>query len=106
PRPPRRWSYHGTTTPFLEPCRREGRHKRRRQHVHLSADEATALKVGQRHGPPVVLTVQAGAMAAAGHLFYRSANGVWLTNHVPPLYAAIPLIVICQCAVARRVVAP
>jgi putative RNA 2'-phosphotransferase len=78
--------YHGTTTRFLDAIKREGLHKRGRQHVHLSPNEATALKVGRRHGPPVVLTVQAGAMAAAGYLFYRSANGVWLTDHVPPAY--------------------
>lgn len=82
--------YHGTTTRVLDAIEREGLHKRRRQHVHLSPDEATALKVGRRHGPPVVLTVQAGAMAAAGYLFYRSANGAWLTDHVPPEYLEIP----------------
>ena len=69
---------------------REGLHKRSRQHVHLSPDEETALKVGRRHGPPLVLTVQAGAMAAAGYLFYWSANGVWLTDHVPPQYLELP----------------
>jgi len=82
--------YHGTTTRLLDAIKREGLHKRRRQHVHLSPDEATALKVGRRHGPPLVLTVQAGAMAEAGYLFYRSANGVWLTDHVPPQYLEIP----------------
>ena len=25
-------------------------------------------------------------MHAAGHLFYRSANGVWLTEAVPPRF--------------------
>ena len=38
------------------------------------------------HGPPVVLVVDAAAMQAAGHVFYCSANGVWLTDHVPPAY--------------------
>jgi putative RNA 2'-phosphotransferase len=28
-------------------------------------------------------------MAAAGHLFYRSANGVWLTEHVPAAYLEV-----------------
>ena len=31
-----------------------------------------------------------GAMAAAGHVFYCSANGVWLTDHVPPAYITFP----------------
>jgi putative RNA 2'-phosphotransferase len=54
-----------------------------RQHVHLSLDIATAIKVGQRHGKPVVLTIRAAEMAAAGYQFYFSANGVWLTETVP-----------------------
>jgi putative RNA 2'-phosphotransferase len=55
-----------------------------RHHVHLSPDAATARRVGARHGPPVVLEVAAGRLAAAGHVFLRSDNGVWLTAHVPP----------------------
>jgi RNA:NAD 2'-phosphotransferase (TPT1/KptA family) len=54
-----------------------------RQQVHLSADEATAHLVGQRHGKPVVLTVDALRMHAAGFKFYRADNGVWLTDQVP-----------------------
>jgi putative RNA 2'-phosphotransferase len=30
--------------------------------------------------------VNAAAMRSAGHLFYRSDNGVWLVDHVPPEY--------------------
>ncbi|HSS01884.1 MAG TPA: hypothetical protein VLM79_32725 [Kofleriaceae bacterium] len=29
---------------------------------------------------------RAGEMAAAGHVFYCSANGVWLVDHVPPKF--------------------
>jgi putative RNA 2'-phosphotransferase len=54
--------------------------------VHLSADAQTAANVGARHGTPVVLRIRAGGMAAAGHLFYRSENGVWLTDAVPPQF--------------------
>jgi putative RNA 2'-phosphotransferase len=46
----------------------------------------TAIAVGRRHGPPVVLAVDAAAMAAEGHQFRRSANGVWLADHVPPAF--------------------
>jgi putative RNA 2'-phosphotransferase len=56
----------------------------RRTYVHLSADTATAQKVGARHGTPVVLTVAAGRLWADGHRFYRAENGVWLTDRVPP----------------------
>ncbi|WP_349356406.1 RNA 2'-phosphotransferase, partial [Escherichia coli] len=37
-----------------------------RHYVHLSADEATARKVGARHGSPVILTVKAQEMAKRG----------------------------------------
>ncbi len=56
----------------------------RRHHVHLSADPDTARAVGARHGRPVIFTVDAAAMAQAGRLFFRSDNGVWLTDAVPP----------------------
>ena len=67
-------------------CRQKGLLRGRRDSVHLSPDEATARKVGARHGEPEVLVVRAGEMHAAGFAFYRSANGVWLTNHVPSEY--------------------
>jgi putative RNA 2'-phosphotransferase len=54
--------------------------------VHLSADADTAAKVGARHGKPVVLVVDAAAMSAAGHAFFRSGNGVWLTDAVPAAF--------------------
>lgn len=82
--------YHGTASRFVDSIRQAGLERRSRQHVHLSADLATAVAVGQRHGTPVVLTVQAGAMATAGFMFYRSANGVWLTDHVPLNHLAFP----------------
>ena len=75
--------YHGTATRFVDAIRREGLVKRSRQHVHLSADAGTATTVGARHGKPVVLIVRAGEMAAVGHAFFRSENGVWLTDAVP-----------------------
>jgi RNA:NAD 2'-phosphotransferase (TPT1/KptA family) len=48
------------------------------------ATPATATQVGARREAPVILTVDAAAMHAAGHAFYQAANGVWLTDHVPP----------------------
>ncbi len=78
--------YHGTATRFLASIRDTGLRSGSRQHVHLSADPATAVAVGSRHGKPVVLTVQAGKLHRAGGQFYLSANGVWLTLTVPPEY--------------------
>ncbi len=57
-----------------------------RQHVHLSKDIATAAIVGGRRGKPVILTISSGAMYRDGQLFFLSANGVWLTDAVPPQY--------------------
>jgi len=78
--------YHGTVEKFLPSIRAQGLLKGERHHVHLSADEATARKVGERRGQPILLMVQSGAMYRAGHAFYRSANGVWLTDQVPTEY--------------------
>lgn len=76
--------YHGTGHPTADLIQRMGLEKMRRHHVHLSADPETARAVGARHGRPVLFAVDAAAMAGAGYLFYRSDNGVWLTDAVPP----------------------
>lgn len=76
--------YHGTSRKAAEPALREGLRKVGRHHVHLSPDVATAMLVGRRHGPPVVFSVDAAAMHADGSVLYRSDNGVWLVDSVPP----------------------
>jgi putative RNA 2'-phosphotransferase len=81
--------YHGTAERFLESILPTGLEKRSRQHVHLSADIDTAHKVGSRHGKPVILKVAAGQMQRNGCVFFRSDNGVWLTDHVPIVYLSI-----------------
>ena len=78
--------YHGTVDAALAGIKADGIKKGARHDVHLSADLGTATKVGGRRGKAVILTVRAGAMADAGHVFYRSENGVWLTDHVPPQF--------------------
>ncbi|MEM8600522.1 MAG: RNA 2'-phosphotransferase [Bacteroidota bacterium] len=82
--------YHGTARTHLASIRAQGLVRGKRHHVHLSADSETAVKVGQRHGKPVVLTVDAARMQADGHVFFRSDNGVWLTDAVPPAYLTAP----------------
>ena len=78
--------FHGTATRFADAIRSEGLKPQSRQQVHLSRDEETALKVGQRHGKPIIFRVAAGRMAVDGFAFYQADNGVWLTDVVPPLY--------------------
>lgn len=82
--------FHGTVARSLEAIRREGLRPMDRHAVHLSIDAETARRVGTRRGRPVVLIVAAGAMAASGHEFRVSANGVWLVNEVPPEYLSEP----------------
>jgi putative RNA 2'-phosphotransferase len=78
--------FHGTVERFWPSIRETGLVRRARQHVHLSSDVETAARVGERRGTPVILTVAAGAMQAAGFSFFRSENGVWLTESVPPRF--------------------
>ncbi|WP_410643050.1 RNA 2'-phosphotransferase [Amycolatopsis sp. lyj-346] len=78
--------YHGTVAKYLDAIFREGLRPMNRHAVHLSATVETARTVGARRGKPVILQVDAAAMAAAGHAFQVSANGVWLTASVPPPY--------------------
>jgi putative RNA 2'-phosphotransferase len=82
--------YHDTVARFLDSIRRQGLLRGSRHHVHLSPDRETAQKVGSRRGRPVVLVVEAGRLHRAGRPFFRSANGVWLTEQVPPEYLRFP----------------
>ena len=75
--------YHGTARARLDAILAEGLRRMGRHHVHLSADPETATRVGARHGKPVVLEVAAARMAADGHRFFLSDNGVWLTDRRP-----------------------
>ncbi|MDG4821421.1 RNA 2'-phosphotransferase [Asanoa sp. WMMD1127] len=79
--------FHGTSAESVPSILRSGLVKGRRHAVHLSVDLPTARRVGdRRRGATALLSVDAAAMEAAGHRFQRSANGVWLTAHVPPTF--------------------
>ncbi len=86
--PPR--LYHGTVGRFIDSIRTHGLLKGERQHVHLSRDPETASKVGGRRGTPVILSIRSQAMHEAGHGFFLSKNGVWLTHHVPSEFIEFP----------------
>lgn len=81
--------YHGTVERFVSSIMRNGLEKRSRQHVHLSADVATATRVGSRRGKPIVLQIAAAEMHSAGFQFFLSANGVWLIDQVPAQYISM-----------------
>lgn len=80
---PPEFLFHGTIERFILSIKKEGLQKMRRQHVHLSKDKETAVKVGARRGAPVILVINALKMQTKGYQFYKSENGVWLTNEVP-----------------------
>lgn len=81
--------FHGTGEKSVQSILNAGLEKRSRQHVHLSSDVETALKVGQRHGKPYVLKVLAEEMYNDNFQFFISDNAVWLTDNVPPKYIMI-----------------
>ena len=78
--------YHGTGEKYVSSIDRQGLIPKSRLYVHLSKDSDTAIKVGARHGTPVVYRVDAHKMAEDGYKFYLSVNGVWLTKEVPMKY--------------------
>ena len=78
--------FHGTGAQNRELLLSQGLKKMRRHHVHLSQQVETATKVGARHGKPLVFEVDAAQMHRDGFEFFRSENGVWLTDEVPPRY--------------------
>jgi putative RNA 2'-phosphotransferase len=81
--------YHGTAEKYLASILREGLQKQARHHVHLSERVDQAAAVGRRHGELVVLQVSAGSMHRAGQEFFRTPNGVWLTDQVTPEFLAV-----------------
>ena len=83
---PPEFLYHGTGEKFVSSIDKEGLLSKSRLYVHLSKDTDTAVKVGSRHGKPVVYRVAAGKMADDGYECFLSVNGVWLTKAVPAEY--------------------
>ena len=78
--------WHGTGKKYVESIDQEGLIPKTRLYVHLSSDYDTAIKVGKRHGEPVIYKVDTKRMTEDGYEFFLSVNGVWLTKRVPSLY--------------------
>ena len=86
--------FHGTITKHLNSITKDGLLKMNRQHVHLSGDKDTAINVGNRHvrnyrDELMLLVINIKKMREDGHKIYKSANGVYLTEHIPPKYIFI-----------------
>ena len=78
--------WHGTGEKYVTSIDEIGLIRKSRLYVHLSKDKETALKVGSRHGKPVLYTVKTREMYQDGYTFFLSKNGVWLTKEVPVKY--------------------
>lgn len=78
--------WHGTGEKYVASIDEQGLIPKSRLYVHLSKDKDAAVKVGKRHGNPVLYIVKAGEMYRDGYQFYLSKNGVWLTKQVPVKY--------------------
>lgn len=78
--------WHGTGEKYVSSIDEIGLIRKSRLYVHLSKDKETAVKVGSRHGKPVIYTVKAREMYQDGYEFFLSKNGVWLTKEVPVKY--------------------
>lgn len=75
--------FHGTSERFMESIMSTGIEPMSRQYVHLSSDVNTAIKVGSRHGKPVILDIDTDEMKKRGAKLYKSENNVYLTKNVP-----------------------
>lgn len=79
--------FHGTVEGFVDSIRSSGLKPASRQHVHLSADMETAMRVAKRRkGRVVIFSVDCLSMRQEGHAFFLSENKVWLTDTVPSRY--------------------
>ena len=78
--------YHGTAKAFVESIMSQGILKGKRLYVHLSTTIDMATKVGERHGEPAVLIIDAKRMHEDGAKFFLSRNDVWLTEFVEAKY--------------------
>lgn len=57
-----------------------------RTKLHLSESEEKAKIIGARHGVPVVLKIDCNAMERDGFKFFKSEDGVYLSDDIPIKY--------------------
>lgn len=79
--------YHGTSERNLaEILKSESILPMSRAQVHLSASVDDAIRIGARHGKPVVLEIDADEMQKDGYKFYKSKDNVYLVSEIPLKY--------------------
>jgi putative RNA 2'-phosphotransferase len=75
--------FHGTTIKVADQILHEGLKPMGRQYVHLAVDPGLALRVGSRHGRPIVLQVDSAGAYADGVPFFRANENFWLVESLP-----------------------
>jgi putative RNA 2'-phosphotransferase len=79
--------FHGTSSRLMKQIKHEGLKSMRRQYVHLSIDEQTALQVAKRkEGTSVIVTISATKAYRDGIKFYQGNKATWLTDYISPEY--------------------
>lgn len=77
--------YHGTSHEALEKILKEGLKGMKRQYVHLSIDEETAINVGKRRdNEPIILKIDTAKARTLGTSFYMGNDKVWLSSQIAP----------------------
>ena len=80
---PPEFLWHGTGEKYVSSIDKQGLISKSRLYVHLSSEKETAIKVGKRHGKPILYKIKSQEMYQNCFVFYYSKNGVWLTKEVP-----------------------
>lgn len=86
--------YHGTADRFMASIQEIGLQPQTRDMVHMSNDYYAAHTIALRHTGGsvkgvVILQIHAKHMYQDGYEFYKSEDGVWLTESVPYKYIEI-----------------
>lgn len=81
--------FHGTSDKAVNKILKEGLSKMNRAKVHLSENYEDAKRIGSRHGEPRVLFIYTRNLISRGWKFYKSEDGVWLTDDIPFNYLNI-----------------
>ena len=88
---PPKFLFHGTTKKALPKIHTLGLQPMKRQYVHLSIDEKTAITVAERRtDEPVIITVRAANAYHDGIEFYCRNDKVWLVDRLDTLYLKLP----------------
>ncbi len=86
PESPPELLYHSTCFRFMDSIESKGLSKMSRQHVQLCGDIRSAHEIGRKHRKPIILEVAARLMESHSFQFFKSEDGIWLTEAVPPDY--------------------